>query len=421
MSIPDVTREGILKAMTVFDESHRDLPKWKRWENNAGFKYAIVYGERLYPVKEIVALATSTPVDSFGGGVEANEYVRAREFEVQRIALPAENEVIAALHDLLLRRAPNPVQPQEAYEALALQFNLSPVAQQKLMENSTESHWQNRVQSARHKLVEAELLDSSEQGVWKLHIRDTPRCWVEKTLVENREDRQHGGDRLGRALWSPMRARNGADVYRNMRLVSPGDTILHLTDNDAFTGISVADSVARTDFEGVTGTNWAGDPSYRIQLRHFKRLQSPLTKAEITATEKLRRQLKDIRSANQNLFYDPDLDLHQGGYLTAAPEPLLAFLDEVYSNNTGQHLFPNPIGELRARHQESVGRESSNSPRTDDPERVWLYAPGKNASRWAGFRDEGIAAIGWDDVGDLRLLGKPRESFCQTPRDFRRR
>ena len=413
MTIPAVSRDSILEAMTVFDEMHRNLSKWQGWENNDSFKYAVVHREQLYPVKEIVSLATSTPVASFGGGAEANEYLRAREFEIQRIALPAESEVIAALHDLLLMQAPDPMQPQEAYETLALQFDLSPALKLKPMENFAENHWQNRVRFARRKLVDAGVLDPSEHGVWKLLIRNKPLCWVEKTLVENRQDRLRGDDKLGRALWSPMRARNGADIYRNMRLVQPGDTILHLTDNDAFTGISVADSFARTGFKGVTGTNWAGDPSYRIQLRDFRRLQSPLTKAEITATEKLRRQLKDIRAANQNLFYDPDLDLHQGGYLTTAPEPLLAFLDEVYSKNTGQHLFPNPIGELAARYQESVRREPSNNQRTDDPERVWLYAPGKNASRWADFRDEGIAAIGWDDVGDLRLLGSRESIFAK--------
>jgi hypothetical protein len=111
MSIPSVSRDSILEAMKVFDVSHRDLPKWQGWEKNDNFKYGIVHQERLYPVKEIVSLATSAPVSSFSGGSEANDYIRAREFEIERIALPAESEVIAALHDLLLARAPGSVQP----------------------------------------------------------------------------------------------------------------------------------------------------------------------------------------------------------------------------------------------------------------------------------------------------------------------
>jgi MoxR-like ATPase len=417
MSIPPVKRDSILEALKVFDASHRDLPKWRGWEKNDNFKYAIVHEEQLYPVKEIVSLATSVPVSSFNGGAEANNYVRAREFEIQRIALPAHNEVIPALHDLLLSRAPQPVQPQDAYEALSELFALSPFLEQKQMENSEENHWQNRVRQARRELVDVGILDSSEHGVWKLNVRDKPLCWVEKTLVKDRADRLRGDNMVGVALWSPLRAQNGADIYRNMRLVQRGDTILHLTDNAAFTGISVADGFARTDFEGVAGTSWAGETSYRIQLRDFRRLEPPLTRSEIMATEKLQSQLKDIRASNSNLFYDPNLNLHQGGYLTTAPQPLLKFLDDVYSSNTGQHLLPNGVDKARFGDGENVRREAS-SDQTDDPERVWLYAPGKNASRWNDFRHEGIAAIGWDEVGDLRLLANRDEIFAKLQEVF---
>lgn len=404
MTIPAVTRDRILQAMKVFDESHRNLSKWQGWENNSKFKYAILQGDQFYPVKEVVALATSAPIASFGGGDEANEYVRERGFKVQRI--PSQSEVTAALHDHLLRRSPNPLHAQEAYAALASQYNLSRMAK-----GSTESSWQHRVQLARRTLIDEVLLDSAEPDHWKLLLRNKPACWVEKTIVQNREDRQQGDNKLGKALWSPMRARNGADVYRNMRLVQPGDTILHLTDNDAFTGTSIADGFAKPDFLGLPNTNWAGDLCYRVQLRDFTKLDPPLTKIEITATEDLRRQLQDIRAANENLFYDPDLDLHQGGYLTAAPEPILFFLDEVYFNNTGQHIFPNPRAQIEFRPRVTE-RKQSNVQRTNDPERVWLYAPGPNASRWTDFRDEGIAAIGWDDVGDLRLLSSREEIFA---------
>ena len=35
----------------------------------------------------------------------------------------------------------------------------------------------------------------------------------------------------------------------------------------------------------------------------------------------------------------------------------------------------------------------------------WLYAPGEKSSRWEQFYNEGVMAIGWDDLGDLSLLG----------------
>jgi len=37
---------------------------------------------------------------------------------------------------------------------------------------------------------------------------------------------------------------------------------------------------------------------------------------------------------------------------------------------------------------------------TKEP-KYWLYAPGENAEKWNEFYDEGIMALGWDELGDL--------------------
>ncbi|BDB53069.1 AAA family ATPase [Flavobacterium ammonificans] len=37
-----------------------------------------------------------------------------------------------------------------------------------------------------------------------------------------------------------------------------------------------------------------------------------------------------------------------------------------------------------------------------NPQRYWLYAPGENASKWEEFYSEGIMALGWGEVGDLK-------------------
>ncbi len=34
--------------------------------------------------------------------------------------------------------------------------------------------------------------------------------------------------------------------------------------------------------------------------------------------------------------------------------------------------------------------------------KVWIFAPGENGYKWDEFRKEGIMAIGWDDMGDLK-------------------
>lgn len=59
------------------------------------------------------------------------------------------------------------------------------------------------------------------------------------------------------------------------------------------------------------------------------------------------------------------------------------------------------------------------------PPRYWLFAPGRNASKWDEFYKEGIMAIGWDELGDFNdynsrdeivddmreKYGKPSSSF----------
>ena len=37
--------------------------------------------------------------------------------------------------------------------------------------------------------------------------------------------------------------------------------------------------------------------------------------------------------------------------------------------------------------------------------KYWLYAPGENASLWEDFYEQGVMGLGWDQLGDLSLLG----------------
>jgi MoxR-like ATPase len=405
MPLPAVSPDRIEEALSQFDREERLLPKWQDWEENGNFKYALAKNNLLYPVKEIISQATGVPTSDFSGGPEANSYLRKLGFQIEPLRLPTESEVRAALHDLLVARAPSPVEPAEAYSNLADRFELPERLRSKVMENSNENHWQNRIRYARRKLVDAGIVDGSQHGSWRLSVRSRPTVWVEKTLVQGRIDRAEGPHALGQALWSPLRAQNGADVYRNMRLAQPNDIVLHLTDNAAFTGRSIVDGFAKTDFVGIEGTNWAGLACYRIQLRAFTRLNPPLARTTIEADPHVRTRLIEIRQKHSNLFYDPDLELHQGGYLTEAPQSLVELLDNVYHDQSGRHLIdtgaPSALGPstvpIAAAGSQSVYPENAGH----EPQRVWLYAPGSQAIHWEDFRRAGIAAIGWDEIGDL--------------------
>lgn len=84
------TVEDILKALGKFDQDYRSNPEWVDWENKQNHKYAIRYQERLYPVKQIISLATGDPVNAFSGGSEANNYLKAKGFEI--VDLPRDGD-----------------------------------------------------------------------------------------------------------------------------------------------------------------------------------------------------------------------------------------------------------------------------------------------------------------------------------------
>ena len=166
------------------------------------------------------------------------------------------------------------------------------------------------------------------------------RYWVEKTIVEGRQDRMEGPHRLGEALWSPQRSADGRDIYSSMRQVAADDVVLHLTDNSAIAGISRVAAAVDPTFQGVAGTAWGEQPSLRVQLKDHVTLEPELPRASFFEVPELARELRQILTNHdgRGLFYNRDLDLNQGAYLTEAPRALVGVLDRAYVKITGRHL-----------------------------------------------------------------------------------
>ena len=83
MALPSVAADAISSAMDRFDNDLRTSPQWTNWEDNQSHRYAIKKDGKLYPVKQIVSMATGANVNSFSGGREANSYVEERGFEIE--------------------------------------------------------------------------------------------------------------------------------------------------------------------------------------------------------------------------------------------------------------------------------------------------------------------------------------------------
>jgi hypothetical protein len=183
MALVSVDPARIDEALARFDREERETPKWQGWETRDSYKYVIAKNDRLYPPKEIIAMATGIRNADFSGGAEANGYLRKHGFQIEALRLPTEGEVQAALHDLLVTRASSSIEPSDAYQTLADQFALPERLRAKPMDNSNENHWQNRVRVARRKLVDAGIIDPSEHGNWQLRLRARPTVWIEKSLA----------------------------------------------------------------------------------------------------------------------------------------------------------------------------------------------------------------------------------------------
>ena len=158
--------------------------------------------------------------------------------------------------------------------------------------------------------------------------------WIEKTKVKGRKDRAEGERALGKALWSPKTGSDGRNTYKNMPLVKAGDLVLHLVDNSIISGLSIVAEAAK-DAEGLAGTPWDG-PSYLIKLKNYIALEKPVERAALLSS-KNKVTLNRI-AQDSEVFYNNDLTLRQGGYLSPCPIKLLSIINDCYKIKTKTNL-----------------------------------------------------------------------------------
>lgn len=155
--------------------------------------------------------------------------------------------------------------------------------------------------------------------------------WIEKTITKKRIDRLEGERALGKALWSPQKGQSGADIYKNMTLVKKGDYILHLVDNSSISGISIVKNKA-VETNGIEGTEWNG-PAYLIILDNYTPFKIPLSRTDILKSSN--KKILDKISGNSEVFYNKELNLRQGAYLTPCSHGLLELINlEYYKLNS---------------------------------------------------------------------------------------
>jgi hypothetical protein len=82
--------------MERFDQDLRQQPEWSSWPQQSGsHRWAIRSDDRLYPVKQIIAMATGQPTSGFSGGDEANGF--AKKYGLEIVPITPEVDVSADL------------------------------------------------------------------------------------------------------------------------------------------------------------------------------------------------------------------------------------------------------------------------------------------------------------------------------------
>lgn len=154
------------------------------------------------------------------------------------------------------------------------------------------------------------------------------KVWLEKTRVKNREYKKPGPYALGKLLFFPLKSNRGTDIYKNMRALQQDDLVLHLEIREGFLGISkVKSSYSERDFN--IGTEWDG-PGYEVLLKDYVKIDNIMDKKDILS-EGNRALLDEIRTGNK-VFYDKNLDLNQGAYITEVPLALCHLIHDTYHN-----------------------------------------------------------------------------------------
>ncbi len=154
-----------------------------------------------------------------------------------------------------------------------------------------------------------------------------PRFWMEKTHVRGRPDREEGPYALGVALWSPVKSRSGADIYKSMREVHEGDVVFHLINDEHIVGWSHVEGTVRP-LPDPPGREYSDVDCQYVPLRDYAPLRPPFHRDQFLVSPYLERLLPVLQTGKHHLFYNRHGALNQGAYFTSLPASVLSVLVE---------------------------------------------------------------------------------------------
>ncbi len=242
-------------------------------------------------------------------------------------------------------------------------------------------------------------------------ISNNCRIWFENT----KSSHKHGGEgwELGTCLWSPSKDRGGKDWYASMRSVEPGDLVLNVSDNYLHgTSIVASPCTERSDEPPHPG-DWANmAPYYRIDLREYSELTSPLLVDQLLQSERDSIAEAVERMKRENGYARAPFHFSDG------TEKRLKFA-QTYLTECSPDLY----GIIRdwANQQNDPTFATTTQANNEKLQRTqyWAIALGEQGRLWDQCQEEGLIRIGWDFLGDLRNY-PTRESIAEKMRASRK-
>lgn len=254
--IPATTREALLSAMARFDQELRSSPDWLDWDTRlSAHKYAIEHAGRLYPVKQVIAMATGQPTTDFSGGPEANGF--AQRYGLEIVALRPRTEASPGIGQVLdvlgrLRAA-----PPQSRDHLQTARSSAVRATAERFEVQEDAVWTNLVPglglSGRPELDDLlgrwlfDLDEAALRRQLEQHVSTRSRAADLEVIANFFDDRPsvsaywwvnqgstYQQEKAGQYLWAPREGANGVVFghWTNVSKAKVGDVILHYANNN---------------------------------------------------------------------------------------------------------------------------------------------------------------------------------------------
>ncbi|MGC8581973.1 MAG: McrB family protein [Thermoplasmata archaeon] len=240
-------------------------------------------------------------------------------------------------------------------------------------------------------------------------LNNTPQWWIEKTNetghnINNLLKPPLFDSSLGKALWSPQKSKDGKDIYANMRKIKKNDRVIHLVmdKNNSMVGISKVKEVSEK-FEIPQGTHWTEtekNDGYYVILVDFKVISPSIIWEDIRKDHE--QDLKNILDKNKGIFYNKNVTLRQGAYLTSAPIDLVKIINEEYYSKTKNNL---PYYQETENNNNEINNDTSNIKDQAILKNIILHGPvGTGKTYFAQIIAKGLVSGIIKDIKDIEKL-----------------